>query len=313
VPRNRTVRLAVLGSSVQRAAAAKSPSRARAALIRRAVAGVLVLLSLVMITLSFRSGDEGGRLDNLQGAAASVLRPFQIGIERVVRPFRDLYGYTSGLVDAKGEVDRLRAENRTLAQRLIQNELAAQENKTLRDLVHFHAPPALRDYDRVAAAVFSYPPSQFVQQLGISVGWADGVRVNDPVINGDGLVGKVTKVSGRTAQVTLLTDDQSAVSAVDLSTRAPGLVKRDRAGSNLLVLDLVKKSLRLRKGDEIVTAGSERGTRLESLYPRGIRIGKVAAVSQWDYDPFKRVQVEPYVNFDSVDAVFVLVPKGSER
>ena len=272
-----------------------------------------MLLSLVMITLSFRTGGESGRLDNLQGAAASVLRPFQIGIERVVRPFRDLYGYTNGLVDAKGELDRARSENRVLRQQAIDYQLAIQENKRLRDLLHFHAPPALRDYDRIAAAVFSYPPSQFVQQLGISVGWADGVRVNDPVVNGDGLVGHVTKVSDRTAQVTLLTDDRSAVSAVDISTRAAGLVKRERAGSNLLVLDLVKKSLLLRKGDKIVTAGSERGTRLDSLYPGGIPIGTVAAVSQWDYDPFKRVQVEPYVDFDAVDAVFVLVPKGSER
>jgi len=266
-----------------------------------------------MITLSFRPGDEGGRLDNLQGAAASVLRPFQIGVERVVRPFRDLYGYTSGLVDAKGEVDRLRAENRRLEQRAIENELAAQENRGLRKLLDYRAPPSLRDYDRLAAAVFSYPPSQFVQQLGISVGWADGVRVNDPVINADGLVGHVTKVLDRTAQVTLLTDDESAVSAVDLRTRAEGIVKRDRAGSDMLVLENVPKSRIVRKGDEVVTAGSERGERLTSLYPRGIRIGTVISFSQDDVYPFKQVQVEPYAAFDSVDAVFVLVPKGSER
>jgi rod shape-determining protein MreC len=313
VPRNRTVRLAVLGSSVQRAAAAKSPSRARASVIRRAVAGVLVLLSLVMITLSFRGGAEGGGLDNLQGAGASVLRPFQVGIERVVSPFRDLYDYASGLTDAKADADRLRAENRILRRQAIENQLAVQENKRLRDLLGFHAPPALADYDRISAAVLAYPPSQFVQQLVIAVGWVDGVRVNDPVMNGDGLVGRVTKVFDRTAQVTLLTDDKSAVSAVDVHTRAPGIVRRERAGSDLLVLDNVAKSRKVRKGDAVVTAGTERDARLPSLYPRGIPIGTVASVSQSDIDYFKQVHVDPYVHFDSVDAVFVLVPKGAER
>ena len=117
----------------------------------------------------------------------------------------------------------------------------------------------------------------------------------------------------RTAQVTLLTDEQSSVSAVDLRTRAPGMVNRERAGSDVLVLENVAKRLVVAKGDEVVTAGSERGARLKSLYPRGIPIGKVVFVTQNDTFPYKDVQIDPYVDFDSVDAIFVLVPKGSER
>ena len=272
-----------------------------------------MLLSLVMITLSFRAGEDGGGLDNLQGAGATALRPFQIGIERVVRPFRDLYGWFDGLSDAEAQADQLRAENRALRQELVDSLGAAQENQQLRKLVKYKGPPSLRDYERVAAAVVSYPPSQFVQELTVAAGWADGVRVNDPVVNGDGLVGRVTKVADRTAQVSLLTDDSSPVSAVDVRTRAAGIVQRDRAGSDLLVLDYVAKSRIVHKGDDVVTAGSQRGERLGSLYPRGIVIGKVKFVSQDDVYPFKRVQVDPYVDFDSVDAVFVLLPKGTER
>jgi cell shape-determining protein MreC len=150
VPRNRTVRLAVLGSSVQRAAAAKYPSRARTALKRRVVAGVLVLLSLVMITLSFRTGEEGGGLDNLQGAAATVLHPLQLGVERVVRPFRDLHAYVSSLVDAKAEADRLREELRLTRQRAIGGQLAEQENAHLRELLAYRDSPRFPDdYDAV--------------------------------------------------------------------------------------------------------------------------------------------------------------------
>jgi rod shape-determining protein MreC len=314
VPRNRTVRLAVLGSSVQRAATAKYPSRARTALKRRVVAGVLVLLSLVMITLSFQAGEEGGGLDNLQGAAASVLHPLQVGVERVVRPFRDLYGYVGGLVDAKEEAERLRAELRVAEQQATRNQLAVQENEDLREALAYRDSPRFPDdYEAVAAAVVGYAPSEFVQQVVVATGSTDGVAVNDPVVNGDGLVGRVTKVSDRTAQVTLLTDDSIAVSASVVGADAAGIARRERAGSDLLVLDEVLKSEDVRKDDKVVTAGSVSGEDLPSLYPRGIPIGKVISVAQSDVDLFKRIRVEPYVDFAGVDSVIVLVPRRAGR
>ena len=107
MPRNRTVS-AVLGSSVQRAASAY-PSRSRNALKRRVTVGALVLVALVLITVSFRESSGGG-LHRVQSAGATVLHPFQVGAERVARPFRDVYGWFSGLVHAKSEAKRLRAE-----------------------------------------------------------------------------------------------------------------------------------------------------------------------------------------------------------
>ena len=55
VPRNRTARFAVLGSSVQRPAASGYSSTRSSAVRRKIVVGCLVLLSLVLITVSFRS------------------------------------------------------------------------------------------------------------------------------------------------------------------------------------------------------------------------------------------------------------------
>jgi hypothetical protein len=73
------------------------------------VVAVLVVLSLVLITISFRE-PTGGALGGIQGAGVTVLRPFEIAAERVARPFRDVYGYFRGLAHAKQENKRLRAE-----------------------------------------------------------------------------------------------------------------------------------------------------------------------------------------------------------
>ena len=309
MPRNRTVRLAVLGSSVQRAAE-KYPSRGGLALRRRLVVGVLVVLSLLLITIYFRESSTGG-LHNLQGAAATVLRPFQVGAERVSSPFRDAYAWFDGLVDAKSENERLRAEVESLRQQVL-NQTALQENRQLREILDYRAPAAYPNgVDLVTASVIGYP-AQFQQHITISAGSNDGLARNDPVVNSKGLVGIVDDVTPRTAKVVLLTDQTSFVSALDTarSSGARGLIQAGRAGSDSLVLNQVGKDQVVSEGDRIVTAGSRRGE-LESLYPRGIPIGMVTFVGQSDTDPYQRIQVEPFVDFDSLESVIVLVPRNA--
>jgi rod shape-determining protein MreC len=277
--------------------------------------GLLVLLSLMLITIYFREAPTGG-LHGLQGAGATALRPFQVAAERVARPFRDVYGYFSGLVHAKSENERLRDEVVELRQLLTQNQAARHENQRLRDLLDYRGPAAYPgDFEQVAAAVIAPQRSQFEQNVVISAGSRDGIAVNDPVVTSEGLVGLVTQVTARTAKVVLLTDQTSAVSALDVdpqSSGASGLVEPGRPGSDSLNLNRVSKEEKVARGDRIVTAGSQSG-KLGSLFPRGIPIGHVTFVGQSDTDLFKRIQVEPYVDFGSLDSVVVLVPAGSKR
>ena len=266
-----------------------------------------MLLSLVMITVYFRESD-GGALHELQDAGATVLSPFQVAAERVARPFRDVYGYVDGLVDAKAENERLRAENRRLRQASIQDLNACQQNLRLRALLAYRDGPRFPDdYRGVATRVLVPATSRFDRRIVLAAGSSDGIRVDDPVVTGDGLVGRVTSLAPHTAQVTLLTDSTSSVAAFDLRTGAPGIVEHGEGES--LVLDRVAKEQVVSRGDVIVTAGSP-NRRLRSLYPRWIQIGVVTSVNQTDTDLYKRVQIEPFVDFGALDDVLVLVPKG---
>ena len=152
------------------------------------------------------------------------------------------------------------------------------------------------------------PAAAFSQAINVAVGSKDGVRVNDPVVTEDGLIGLVTRVSGQTARVTLLIDGGSAVSALDVRTNANGIVRHGRASRSTLVLDRVPKEEVVRIGDTVVTAGWQ-SQRLASLYPRGIPIGRVTSVGLQDIDLYQRIQVTPFVNFDSLSEVVVLVPR----
>src|SRR3712207_9370617 len=87
------MRLAALGSSVQRAASPRYPSaRAGGAVRRRVVVAGLVVVSLAMLTAYFRES-SGGPMHDVQSVTASVLHPLPVGAERVARAFRDAYGW----------------------------------------------------------------------------------------------------------------------------------------------------------------------------------------------------------------------------
>ncbi len=273
--------------------------------------GALVLVALVLVTLSFREGDDGP-VSSAQAGAATVLRPFQVAADRIAEPFRDAYAWVDGLFDARSDADQLRAENERLRQQVVQGQLAVRENDRLRELLEFRDGPRLPDGFRgLAAGVISRPAAAFAQSIVVAVGRNDGVRVDDPVVTADGLVGTVSRVSSRTARVTLLTDDQSAISAIDLATEASGIVRSGSGPRGPLRLDRVPKEAVVRVGDTVVTSGW-RSTRLASLYPKGIQIGRVTSVGRTDTDLYTQVQVEPFAELTSLESVLVLVPLAED-
>ena len=268
--------------------------------------GILVLLSLVLITLSFRST----ALDGVQGTGASVLRPFELGAERVARPFRDAIGWFHGLVDARTEVKRLRAQNEALRQQLILDEGAVQENVYLRQQLGYHAPPSIASFERVSAAVLTNPQSALDQSITIAAGTSSGITAGDAVITPAGLVGTVDKAWGSVSRVTLLTDAQSAATSTDLTDPAAvGVVRRGGGGSDVLIFDEVPKQATVNVGDTVITAGSLGKAALPSMFPRGIVVGTVSSQSESDVDVYQSIQIQPAVDFASLQAVQVLVPK----
>ena len=266
--------------------------------------GGLVLLSLILITFSFRASSTGA-LHQVESAGVTVLRPFEVAAERVARPFRDVYGYFRGLVHVKRENARLKEQNNQLRQQALQGQSAQEQNRQLRaELKFIDGPQFPGDYLPVNTRIITWS-TEFDQQIVIAAGSADGIKPDTPIVTHDGLVGRVTAVSSNAAQVTLLTDENSAVPARDPQTGAIGLVRHGQ-GEDSLVLDFVQKEMNVQKGDVIVTAGT-RSSKYPSLFPANIRIGVVTSVGQTDTALYKQIQVAPYVDFSRLDPVTALI------
>jgi rod shape-determining protein MreC len=271
------------------------------------VAAVLVLVSLALLTVYFRES-SGGSLHSLQSTGSSILRPFEVAANRVAQPFRDAAGWVGGLSGARSENKKLRQQLAKERALLIQYQAASQENVQLKKLLRYQNSASFpQGFRALTAGVIVRPPGQFDQRVVVDRGHADGVQVNDPVVTAEGLVGQVTRVYTTVAQVTLVTDEASFVSVLDLKTGASGLLRHSDSGSSI-IMDNVPKRDQVGPGDKIITAGWHT-PKLSSIFPRGIPVGFVSSVNQTDIDPNKAIEVTPFVDFGGLQYMIVLVSK----
>jgi len=272
---------------------------------------VLALASIALITGTLRGV---GPLHSAQGVGSDAMRPFEVVAHKVASPFVDTYDYFSGLFSAKSENAKLRKELTKAQEIASQNAAAATENASLRKALDYQGLRSFpQDYRGVVTAVMTHAWPDPASDLTIAAGKNSAIRRNDPVVTVDGnLVGTVTDVAADTARVTLLTDPNAGVTAVDIaSPGAEGVIQSnvDSHGGISVFLDRVPKSALVRKDDQIFTAGWHFRD-IASIYPGGIPIGTVISVGQRDIEATKDIQIKTFADLGSLENVMVLVPKG---
>jgi rod shape-determining protein MreC len=269
---------------------------------RRVSLVVLLATSLVLLTVWFGES-AGGALHAIQRGAQEVLSPLEEGASRAFKPFSDLADWTGDVLDAKKENEQLKSEVEKLRAELAEAVVDQREAEQLRSLVRVSR--GLPDGTQaVTARVIAHSPTVWHSHVQVNKGSDDGVKVDQPVITAGGLAGKVVDVTGGTARVALITNADSAVSAQVMPAGVNGIVKPEIGGRDLL-LDFIPRGSRLSKDQQVVTSGF-RASGLESLFPRGIPIGRVSKVDDSELEVYQRVRIRPYADLRRMDFVQVL-------
>ncbi|MEA2445240.1 MAG: rod shape-determining protein MreC [Thermoleophilales bacterium] len=272
---------------------------------RRAALGVLVGLSIALLTMYFGEGPSG-LLHGLQRGAQQVLQPVETGVSRATKPFRDLVGWVGDNVSAKGQNDKLKRENADLRQQVARAQAAEDENRKLRGIVGLPQNPGYPNgVKALTARVIGRSPTVWYEAVQIDKGSSDGVRVDQPVVTNGGLAGRVTSVTGGTATITLIVDASSGVSALVLPDGKPGVVRPKVGNPSDMRLEYLDKKTKVKQGDMVITAGST-DKQLASLFPKGIPIGRVKHVDPNELDVYERVHIEPFADFQRMEFVQVL-------
>jgi rod shape-determining protein MreC len=276
----------------------------RAVRRRRAVLFALIAASLILLTAYFGESDSGG-LRSFQRGAMGIFAPIQEGANRAVKPVRDLFGWFGDTLHAKSQRDELKSERDALRRQLAATEVALRDAREEAGLKAQDTSGGLSRYQPVQARVYERSPSTWYQTVAINRGSSDGVRRNDPVINDEGLVGKVKEVAGGSAVVTLITDPDFAAAGITANSQEPGSVSPAVGAPGDLLFELVDNASAVRRGDLVITAGT-RSSRLSSLYPRGIPIGTVSRIDIGEGELDRRIHIKPAADLRRLDLVQVL-------
>lgn len=254
----------------------------------------LIVTSLVTITLDSRGG-ERGPLAAMGRVSLAVISPLQKGIAAVFRPIGDFFSNVASIGSLREENSRLQAQLEAFRGQQAQYQELLAEVKDLR------AQLELRDhlgFDTIGATVISECPSNFEACVNINRGSADGLELDMPVIAGQGLVGRVVRVTSGVSTVMLIIDNDSGVAARLAASRETGILRGQR--ERPLRLDLVDPETPVAPGEQVVTSG------LGGLFPPGIPIGEVEQVAAEGSALEKEILVRPSVDFSRLSDVLVV-------
>ncbi|HEY5193059.1 MAG TPA: rod shape-determining protein MreC [Solirubrobacteraceae bacterium] len=278
---------------------------------RRAVLALLVVLSLILLTAYFGEAPSSGGLHSVQRGFLTVVSPIQDGANKALKPVRNLFGWFDSTLKAKSQNVELRKQLDKLRSQYTVNQENEHSRRELVKLYNLDHELSIADYHPVTATVIFQSPNIWYSTIEIDHGSSSGVRVNDPVIAGEALIGKVTQVASDGALVSLITDSAVEVTAKVSATGAVGVVQPEVGEPGRLLMQIYQpSSTAVVPGDYVVTAGtiSSRG---ESLYPKGIPIGQVTSVNE--QSGFKSVEVSPLADLHSLEDVQVLTYTAGSR
>ncbi len=286
---------------------------------RRAVLLLLVAISLTLLSLFFREGSSGGPLHDVQRVVATVFGPVQEVADRALKPARDAINWFDETFDARGENERLHRQVGELRDELARRQTELAQRKELGKLAGLTGgglvPPG---QVAVTARVIGRSPTVWYSTVTIDKGSSAGLRVDDPVVTGDGLAGRVSAVTRGTAEVTLITDPDSSVAArvyPEGSTAIPadaptGVVEAAVGDPKDLELNFVQRGKDISEGEMVVTAGFSVGD-LSSLFPPGIPIGEVTGSSLEEQQAYQRVHLRAFADLRDMEFVQALVDAGN--
>ncbi|MEV7175964.1 rod shape-determining protein MreC [Kitasatospora sp. NPDC093679] len=267
---------------------------------------LLVAVAFALITVDIKGGEDSP-LGGARRAAAGLLGPVERGASGLVDPVAGTIRAVRDASTHQQRLDQITRENTELRQRLASSDTAAGRTKQLDDLLRTAGNGG---YTIKAAQVIAIGAAQgFSWTITIDAGSDDGLTRDMTVINGQGLVGRVTTVAPTTATVLLASDP-----GFTAGTRLEGSDEIGFAagqGSSPMRVQLLNGRAQVKAGDRVVTFGSQSGR----PFVPGVPVGRVVEVQATPGELTKTVLVEPYVQFTRLDLIGVVVvpPRSDPR
>ena len=268
----------------------------------RTIIGLLILTSLTLIVLSLKGGGA-----TVRTGAQGAIGPVENAVASVTRPVRDFFTSLGSIGSKDQMIADLRAHNEELQSQLATSEYARNRAKELDDLLKI---AGAGNYKVVPAQVVAVGPDQgFAWTVTIDAGSLDGLAVDQDVITGQGLVGRVVRVTKTDATVELLVDSTSTVGARVERSMSIGFLN-GTGEAKAMEFQLLDPFAQINIGDRLVSFGVRGG-----IYVPGLPLGTITEISGKAGQLTRVATVVPFVDVNSLDLVGVIVdpPRTNPR
>ena len=266
------------------------------------LAVTIVVLSVAFLGIIFLS--LKGNSNFISSGVGSVISPLQKIIYKVNDKLNGSLDFLINFSNVKQENQELREKNAELENKLVEYNRMKDENIQLRSM--FDYSQANQNYNYLGCNIVGYSGGNISNGYIIDKGTNDGLKKDMIIITSVGLVGKITKADTNFSIVQTIMNENIAVAAMVESTRqTTGILQGgvDSKNEKLVTLSNIPMDSEIKEGDVILTSG------LGGMYPKEIRIGEVISIDLDSVGLMKKALVRPYVDFDKLDGVFVVVPK----
>jgi rod shape-determining protein MreC len=267
----------------------------------RPVLIVLLIVAIALITFDFREGGSS----SAHSVGSDVFGPVEHLAGDVASPFVGFFHAATG--DDASEIANLQQQNDQLRAQVSADQLARQDESQLKSLLHYDAGSAFH----IVPATVIAAGGDYADTVTIDEGTSSGIKTDETVLNGDGLVGVVTRAGADTATVELASDSADTVGVRMAGTNEIGAVSGSgstMSGTGELKLTLFSAQATLKPGQQVLTFGSVGGR----PYVAGVPVGQVATVTSQPGSLTQTALIKPYVDFTGLGVVGVVTGNGNK-
>lgn len=256
---------------------------------------ILVLAGLLLMALQ-----QTGRLEGVEGTVVAVTTPGQLGLTSLTDRVNDAFQTVAQFRQLQQRVAELERINESLLVENLRLQEVERENQRLRELLAFAETRPSIEFrgGLILARPIGYDSNNFLNFIMLDLGRRHGIEIGMPVVNDQGLVGRISEVNESTSKVLLITDPSSTVNTILQSSRLTGVIT-GRPGADP-VMGFVRQGTEISVGEIVLTSG------MGGNFPKGIPVGQVTEVRQRDFEVFQEAVVRPTVDFDRLEVVMVV-------
>ena len=258
-----------------------------------AIVILFIVFSIILLFLSTKMpSDTGYPRKFILDVVAPIERLIRIPLDETITVW-NRYLFLVGLGE---ENRRLKRENDQLKNQLLLYQEGYLEGQRLQKLLTMKDQS---DYVSMTARVIGMDQKSLIKTILINKGTSHGIRNGLPVVNEQGVLGRIIETSWHVSRVLLISDGNSNIDALVQGTRVQGMLQG--SGAMRCMLKYIAKTEEVKTGDPVVSSG------MTEIFPKGLLLGTVIRADKKDSGLFQRIEVVPAVDFTRLEEVMVLM------